>query len=227
MPSSRSRITRPRSSITTVRLPMQKDFADAYSNRGGLYLMQGGAEKAIADFSEAIRLRDSDPTFWANRANGYLTLGRYKEAISDFDQALKIDPGNASVYLGRGRARIYSGAIPAAVEDLQTAVRLRPSNPNSAIWLHIARVHQRYADREELEANTAKVKRDPVAGRGPRSLSWKYGHRSGTSACPKKATHTRRPGAFARRISTSGSSSRTTAKRRMAAKSCKLPSLCR
>ena len=120
----------------------------------------GDAEKAIADFSEAIRLRDSDPTFWANRANGYLALGRYTEAISDFDQAIKSDPGNASVYLGRGRARIYSGAIPAAVEDLQTAVRLRPSNPNPAIWLHIARAHQGYADREELEANAARVRRD-------------------------------------------------------------------
>jgi lipoprotein NlpI len=122
--------------------------------------MQGDTEKAIADFGEAIRLRECDPIFWANRANAYLALGRSKEAIDDFDQALKVDPGNASVYLGRGRARIYSDAIAAAVEDLQTAVRLRPSNPNSVIWLHIARVHQGYVDRQELEKNTARVKRD-------------------------------------------------------------------
>lgn len=141
-------------------IALQKDLADAYSNRGGLYLMQGDAERTIADFSEAIRLRDSDPTFWANRANAYLALGRYKEAISDFDRAQKIDPGNAAFYLGRGRARMYSDAIAAAIEDLQTAVRLRPSNPNPAIWLHIARVHQGYDDRQELEANTARVTRD-------------------------------------------------------------------
>ncbi|MGH2266538.1 hypothetical protein ACQ1Z3_15700, partial [Enterococcus faecalis] len=55
-------------------------------------------------------------------------------------------------------------AIAAAVEDLQTAVRLRPSNPNSVIWLHIARVHQGYADRQELEENTTKVKRDQWPG---------------------------------------------------------------
>ncbi|MFH1344086.1 MAG: tetratricopeptide repeat protein [Pseudomonadota bacterium] len=145
-------------------IALQKDFAGAYSNRGGLYLMQGDAERAIADFSEAIRLRDSDPIFWANRANAYLVLGRYKEAIGDFDRAQKIDPGNAAFYLGRGRARMYSDAIAAAVEDLQTAVRLRPSNPNSAIWLHIARVHQGYADREELEANAARVRRDQWPG---------------------------------------------------------------
>jgi lipoprotein NlpI len=145
-------------------IALQKDFADAYSNRGGLYLMQGDAERAIADFSEAIRLRDSDPAFWANRANGYLALGRYKEAVGDFDRAQKIDPGNAAFYLGRGRARMYSDAIAAAVEDLQTAVRLRPTNPNPAIWLHIARVHQGYADREELEANAARVRRDQWPG---------------------------------------------------------------
>ncbi|MBR1090837.1 tetratricopeptide repeat protein [Bradyrhizobium manausense] len=141
-------------------IALQKDFADAYSNRGGVYLMQGDTEKAIADFGKAIRLRESDPIFWANRANAYLAIGRYQEAIGDFDRAQKIDPGNAAVYLGRGRARMYSDAIFAAVEDLQTAVRLRPSNPNPAIWLHIARVHQGYADRQELEANTARVKRD-------------------------------------------------------------------
>ena len=141
-------------------IALQKDFAEAYSNRGGVYLLQGDAAKALADFGEAIRLRDSDPIFWANRANGYLALGQYKEAISDFDRAQKIDPGNASIYLGRGRARMYSNAIPAAIEDLQTAVRLKPSNPYSAIWLHIARVHQGDADRQELEENRAMVTRD-------------------------------------------------------------------
>ena len=141
-------------------IALRKDFADAYSNRAGVYLMQGDAEKAIADFDEAIRLRESDPIFWTNRANAYFALGRYNEAIGDFDRAQKIDPGNAAVYLGRGRVRVYADAIAAAVDDLQTAVRLRPSSPNPAIWLHIARVHQGYADRQELEANTARVTRD-------------------------------------------------------------------
>lgn len=141
-------------------IALQKNFADAYGNRGSVYLIQGDAEKAIADFDEAIRLRESDPIFWTNRANAYFTLGRYNEAIGDFDRAHKIDPGNAAVYLGRGRVRVYTDAIAAAVDDLQTAVRLRPSNPNPAIWLHIARVHQGYTDRQELEANTARVTRD-------------------------------------------------------------------
>ncbi|MBR1208154.1 MULTISPECIES: tetratricopeptide repeat protein [unclassified Bradyrhizobium] len=145
-------------------IALRKDFADAYSNRGGVYLMQGDAETAIADFGEAIRLRESDPIFWANRANAYLALGRYKEAIGDFDRAQKLDPGNAAVYLGRGRAHLYSDAIAAAVEDLQIAVRLRPSNPNPVIWLHIARVHQGFADRQELEENTARVRRDRWPG---------------------------------------------------------------
>lgn len=145
-------------------IDLRKNFADAYSNRGGVYLMRGDTEKAIVDFSEAIRLRESDAIFWTNRANAYMAVGRSKEAIDDFDRAQKIDPGNAAVYLGRGRARMYSNAIAGAVEDFQTAVRLRPSNPNSVIWLHIARVHQGYADRQELEQNAAKVKRDEWPG---------------------------------------------------------------
>lgn len=145
-------------------IALRKSFADAYSNRGGVYLMQGDTEKAIADFGEAIRLRESDSLFWANRANAYMAMGQSKEAIDDFDRAQKIDPGNAAIYLGRGRARLYSGALTGAVEDFKTAVRLRPSNANCVIWLHIARVHQAYADRQELEENAAKVKRDEWPG---------------------------------------------------------------
>lgn len=140
-------------------IELGNDFAEAYSNRGGLYLSLGETDNAIKDFDEAIRLNGTDPIFWSNRANAYETLGRYKDALADFDRALSIDPGRAGTYLGRARARLYSAEILGAIEDLQVAVRLRPTNANPAIWLHIARIHQRNPDREELERNAARVDR--------------------------------------------------------------------
>lgn len=136
---------------------LQSDFADAYSNRGSMYLLLGETEKAITDFNEAIRLNGNDPIFWSNRASAYMTQERYNDALADLDHAQALDPGNPATYLGRGRARLYSNDIPGAIEDLQVALRLRPTNANPAIWLHIARVHQGYPDREELERNAERV----------------------------------------------------------------------
>jgi tetratricopeptide (TPR) repeat protein len=138
---------------------LRSDFADAYSNRGGMYLLLGEVDKAIKDFDEAIRLKGSDPIFWSNRANAYLSSGRFEEALADFDRAQSIDPGNAATYLGRGRARLYSGRVSGAIEDLQVAVRLRPTNAHPAVWLHIARAHQGSPDRQELERNASRVDR--------------------------------------------------------------------
>ncbi|MES6429110.1 tetratricopeptide repeat protein, partial [Cutibacterium acnes] len=50
-------------------IDLQRDFADAYSNRGGMYLLLGDTDKAIGDFDEAIRLKGTDPIFWSNRAS--------------------------------------------------------------------------------------------------------------------------------------------------------------
>lgn len=139
---------------------LEPKFAEAYGNRGALYLAKGDTENAVADFTVAIELRPRDVAFRGNRGNAYLTMSKYADALEDFDRAAQIDPGNAGVYLGRGRARLFAKDTVGSIEDFKTALRLRASNPNPVIWLHIARVHNGEADREEFAADAAKVKRD-------------------------------------------------------------------
>jgi tetratricopeptide (TPR) repeat protein len=86
---------------------------------------QGGdPERAIAEFTGAIR---ADPNF----SNAYLQRGnmRFKNgnpdlAIDDFRSALRLDPRNVSAFKARGMALLYKGEEAAALDDLSSAIQI-------------------------------------------------------------------------------------------------------
>jgi tetratricopeptide (TPR) repeat protein len=55
----------------------------AYSYRGEAYLDMGNHNKAIVDFSEAIRLCADDPLDYVGRAKAYRALGDEGKAAED------------------------------------------------------------------------------------------------------------------------------------------------
>ena len=105
------------------------DKATAYRNRGNARADAGAAAEAVADFSEAIKLRPNDASSFAGRGRAKLTLGDISGAIADYGEALRLTPDSASFLVGRGHARFVEGDLPAAIADFTEAIRL---NPNSA-----------------------------------------------------------------------------------------------
>jgi lipoprotein NlpI len=134
-------------------------FAGAYINRGVAYQQKGAIEKAIDDFSAAIRVRPNETVALANRGNAYAMMGDYERAIADLDNAIRIRPNNALFALQRGRTHLYAGHKPAAADDFATVVRLQPSSAYAVIWLHIARARMGQDDRQELNANARQIDR--------------------------------------------------------------------
>jgi tetratricopeptide (TPR) repeat protein len=64
----------------------------AYYNRGNAWPSKGDLDKAITDYSEAIRI---DPYYyWAyvNRGLAWHSKGEFTRAIADYDEAIRIDP---------------------------------------------------------------------------------------------------------------------------------------
>jgi tetratricopeptide (TPR) repeat protein len=81
--------------------------------RGNAYYAKKDYDRAIADYSEALRL---DPTTlpggtrvvtYNNRCNAYADKKDYAHAIADYGQAIGIDPKNAGGFNGR----CYNSAI--------------------------------------------------------------------------------------------------------------------
>jgi lipoprotein NlpI len=113
--------------------------AAAYTYRGNAYNAKGDHDRAIADYTEAIRLDPKDALVaYNNRGNAYLAKGELDRAIADFDEAIRLDPSNAGTYFSRGRANLYAGALPKALADFDRASALDRKDAYAALWLDIA-----------------------------------------------------------------------------------------
>ena len=64
----------------------------AYRGRAEAYYRAGDFERAVADYSEAIRLDPLDYRSYSSRGIVYFVSERYDLALEDFNRALSIDP---------------------------------------------------------------------------------------------------------------------------------------
>jgi len=103
--------------------------AEAYYNRGIAYSKKGDSvalDRAIADYTQAIKL---DPKFvqaYAIRGYTFSQQGRYDRAIADYTQAIKLDPKLVQVYVNRARAYRLKGDIDRAITDYTQVIQLDP-----------------------------------------------------------------------------------------------------
>jgi tetratricopeptide (TPR) repeat protein len=64
--------------------------------RGTQFNLASNYDRAIADFTEAIRQAPNSAQAYYGRAAVYYNIGDYDRAIQDYDQVLRIDPRNSS-----------------------------------------------------------------------------------------------------------------------------------
>jgi lipoprotein NlpI len=100
--------------------------AVAHNNRGNALRANGENDRAIADYSEALRLRP-DGTYYYNRGNAYRTKGENNRAIADYTEAIKLNPNDSSAYNNRANAYRDEGDFDRAISDLDTVVRDKPT----------------------------------------------------------------------------------------------------
>jgi tetratricopeptide (TPR) repeat protein len=103
-----------------------KSREDAYVNRGVEYGKKGDYDRAIADYTEAIRLDPKDPHAYNDRGNAYRYKGDNDRAIADCTEAIRLDPKYAHAYYNRGKARHAKGDYDRAIADYTEAIRLDP-----------------------------------------------------------------------------------------------------
>jgi len=134
--------------------------AGAFLDRGIMFARRAEYEKAIADFSEAIKLHPDMST--AYRLRGMANIASVSiiydvaydfsvfnilsldsralverpdiidQAIIDFTQAIRLEPPNARLYLVRGIARSIRRDYDLALADFMQAIDMAPNSPDSA-----------------------------------------------------------------------------------------------
>src|SRR5262245_65847149 len=73
--------------------------AEEANERGFSHAEKGDHDKAIADFTEAIRLDPKNATACYSRALSYDLKGDHDKAIADFTEAIRPEPKIAAAYL--------------------------------------------------------------------------------------------------------------------------------
>jgi tetratricopeptide (TPR) repeat protein len=114
-------------------------------------------DKAIADFSEAIRLNPKHAAAYCDRGLTYWSRHDYDKAIADHTEAIRLDPQFIMAYNNRGIAYADKKEYDKAIADYDQVLRL---DPNHA--LAYANRSLAYRGRGELaksDADLAQAKR--------------------------------------------------------------------
>jgi tetratricopeptide (TPR) repeat protein len=82
----------------------------AFRGRGIVYGNKGDYDRAITDFTEAIRLNPKLGTAFSNRGLAYEKKGGYDRAIADFNEAIRLNPNDALSFCRRGRSKLKINA---------------------------------------------------------------------------------------------------------------------
>jgi tetratricopeptide (TPR) repeat protein len=99
-------------------------LAEVFNDRGVAYRLNGDLERAIADYSQAIRLNGKFAAAFNNRGVAYDKKGEYDRAIQDYDQAIKLK-ASAESHFNRGNAYLGKGQYDHAIDDYNEAIKLK------------------------------------------------------------------------------------------------------
>ena len=100
--------------------------AEDYFKRGNDKFAQGDLDGAIADFTEAIRLKPKYALAYNNRGYAKCLKEDFDGAIVDLNEAIRLNPKYAQAYYNRGYAKDEKGDFDGAIADLNEAIRLKP-----------------------------------------------------------------------------------------------------
>jgi lipoprotein NlpI len=109
-------------------------LAQRYYNRGVGYYQKEDSDRAIADFSEAIRLDPALGPAFVNRSSAYLDKDDADRAIADLTEAIRLNPKRAVAFYNRGIAHVVRSDIDRAFTDFNEAIRLDSTDIDRYRW---------------------------------------------------------------------------------------------
>jgi tetratricopeptide (TPR) repeat protein len=101
--------------------------AEAYWYRGEANDDTGQKERAIADYTEVIRLEPDATRAYFARGRIYQSRGDHDRAIADFSAFVRLDPKAFGAFHARGNSHREKGDLDRAIADYNEAIRILPN----------------------------------------------------------------------------------------------------
>lgn len=152
---------------------MESPTASDLINDGNAHYSNQDYDRAIADYTEAIRIDAGNASAHSNRGMAFHCKQDYDRAIADYTEAIRLDPRLVQAYQGRGGVRLARLQFDLAIADYNAALQLDPRDVNSYVnrgnaWHNLHDCDRAFADYNEaikLDPNSAPA----YCGRG---LCW-------------------------------------------------------
>jgi tetratricopeptide (TPR) repeat protein len=132
------------------------------TDRASAYDSKRDYDRAIADYSTAIRLVPRDSSLWFHRGMiYYYNKDDYDRAIADYNEAIRLDPRRALYIASRGEGYEKKGEFEKAVVDFRDALTIEADNKYATDGLE--RIEKRGGARTRNAAVVAPPARAPVS----------------------------------------------------------------
>jgi tetratricopeptide (TPR) repeat protein len=96
--------------------------------RGTAYANEQKFPEAIADFSEALKLKPDDATIYERRAVVEMKMKDLDKALADYSSAIKLKPDDVQYYLHRSSIYERKSDIKNSMADTEKALKLDKHN---------------------------------------------------------------------------------------------------
>lgn len=131
-------------------------------------------DRAIADYSEAIRLNPKDAVAFNNRGNLWKDKRDLDRAFADYNEAIRLNPKYSMAYNNRGLAWNAKRDLDRAISDYDEAIRLDPKyapayNNRGIAWKDMGQLDRAISDYD------VAIRLDPknALARSNRGSSWR------------------------------------------------------
>ncbi|KAK2982325.1 hypothetical protein RJ640_009022 [Escallonia rubra] len=104
------------------------DASELLKEKGNAAFKGRQWNKAVSYYTEAIKMNESNGTYYCNRAAAYLELACFKQAEEDCSKAISLDKKAVKAYMRRGTARESLMFYKEALQDFMHALVLEPQN---------------------------------------------------------------------------------------------------
>lgn len=115
-------LSRAINSFTCITYEIEDAHVPAYLGRAVVLTQRGDFDRAIEDYSTAIRLDPQSLVAYNNRGIVYASAGLYEEALRDFNQALSIDADSLIALNNRAIVYTLQGRYTDAISDLESYI---------------------------------------------------------------------------------------------------------
>jgi len=100
----------------------------ALQQRGAAYTSEQKFPEAIADFSEALKMKPNDTGIYERRAYVEMKMNDLDKALADYSEAIKLSPDEVRYYLYRGYIYEIKGNVKNSMADTEKALKLDKHN---------------------------------------------------------------------------------------------------